>query len=139
TSIPKQSDDNGYVDVDTFVAAGGHLLQSYQLRVTLLRAKGSSATPTLRMIGAMTSNIPDRFTVPTSAPGVGRGIELPVPRYSQDLHAGQYKEYGGGGEAWCSPTSTEMVVEYWGHKPSAADLAWVDPSYVDPTVDYAAR
>jgi hypothetical protein len=32
-----------------------------------------------------------------------------------------------------------MVVQYWGKGPSSADLAWVDPSYADPQVDYAAR
>ncbi len=32
-----------------------------------------------------------------------------------------------------------MVLDYWGLKPSAADNAWVDPSYADPDVDTAAR
>lgn len=32
-----------------------------------------------------------------------------------------------------------MVIEYWGREPTAADLAWVDPSYADPQVDHAAR
>jgi hypothetical protein len=32
-----------------------------------------------------------------------------------------------------------MVVEFWGRSPSAEDLAWVDPSYTDPSVDFAAR
>jgi hypothetical protein len=32
-----------------------------------------------------------------------------------------------------------MVVEYWGRRPSAEDTSWVDPSYVDPSVDHAAR
>src|SRR6202171_135152 len=32
-----------------------------------------------------------------------------------------------------------MVVEYWGKGPTADDLAWVDPSYADPSVDFAAR
>ena len=62
-----------------------------------------------------------------------------MPRYSQNVHSGHYPEYDGGGEAWCSPTSTEMVVEYWGRKPSAADTSWVDPTYPDPTVNHAAR
>jgi hypothetical protein len=87
----------------------------------------------------MASTIPDRFTVPASVPGAGAGIELPVPSYSQNIHKGQYPEYDNGGEAWCSPTSTQMVVEYWGRGPSAADLAWVDPAFADPQVDHAAR
>jgi hypothetical protein len=32
-----------------------------------------------------------------------------------------------------------MITEYWGARPTAAQLAWVDPSYADPTVDFAAR
>jgi Peptidase_C39 like family len=139
TSVPDQSDASGFVDVDTFVAASGVTLRSYRLRVTLYREAGSRVSPTVAMVGAMTSAIPDRFTVPISPPAGAWGRELPVPRYSQNVHIGEYPEYGGGGEAWCSPTSTEMVVEYWGKRPSAEDLAWVDPSYADPTVDHAAR
>jgi hypothetical protein len=32
-----------------------------------------------------------------------------------------------------------MVVEYWGRGPSAEELAWVEPGYADPSVDFAAR
>jgi hypothetical protein len=139
TTLPDQEDANGYIDVDTFVAETGVTLRSYQLRVTLYREAGTRATPKLAMVGAMTSAIPDRFTVPTSPSGGAWGLELPVPRYSQNIHVGEYPQYGGGGEAWCSPTSTEMVVEYWGRGPSEEDTSWVDPSYADPSVDHAAR
>jgi hypothetical protein len=139
TSVPDQTDATGTIDVDTFEAAQGVQLMSYQLRVTLYRLQGTRVSPHLRMVGAMTSAIPDRFSVPTSPSGGAWGIELPVPRYSQDVHKGQYPEYDGGGEAWCSPTSTEMVVEYWGKHPTAQQLSWVDPSYADPSVDFAAR
>ncbi|OLF17843.1 hypothetical protein BU204_09780 [Actinophytocola xanthii] len=139
TTVSGQQDENGFVDVDTFVARSGVTLSSYRLRVTLYREAGTRLTPRLTMVGAMTSAIPDRFTVPTSPSAGAWGRELPVPRYSQNVHVGEYPQYGGGGEAWCSPTSTEMVVEYWGRGPSPADLAWVDPSYADPSVDHAAR
>ena len=143
TSVPDQSDDLGGVDVDTFASADGVGLRSYQLRVTLYRAhdpaKRKQDSPTLSMVGAMTSAVPDRFTVPTSPAAGAWGKELPVPPYAQNMHEGQYPEYGGGGEAWCSPTSTEMVVEYWGKHPSTQDLSWVDPSFADPSVDHAAR
>jgi hypothetical protein len=77
--------------------------------------------------------------VPASTPGPATGITLAVKPYAQNLHKGQYVQYGGGGEAWCSPTSTEMVVEFWGRGPTAEQLAWIDKSYVDPSVDQAAR
>ncbi|CAM5554053.1 Peptidase C39 family protein OS=Streptomyces rimosus subsp. rimosus (strain ATCC / DSM 40260/ JCM 4667 / NRRL 2234) OX=1265868 GN=SRIM_006410 PE=4 SV=1 [Streptomyces rimosus subsp. rimosus] len=83
--------------------------------------------------------VPDRFDVPASKPGVATGRELTVPRYSQEIHKGQYPEYDNGGEAWCSPTSSQMIIEYWGRKPTAADLAWVNPAYADPQVCHAAR
>jgi hypothetical protein len=77
--------------------------------------------------------------VPPSVPSLKGAVELTVPRYSQDIHKGQYPQYDNGGEAWCSPTSSTMNIEYWGRGPTAADMAWVDPSYADPQVDQGAR
>jgi hypothetical protein len=142
STLDGQGDPWSTIWTDTFSiddAKAGVLLRSYQLRLTLYRAPGQTASPRVWMLGAMSSNVPDRFTVAPSKGGIAWGRELAVPRYSQNIHVGEYPEYDGGGEAWCSPTSTEMVVEYWGRKPSAADIAWVDPSYADPTVDHAAR
>lgn len=142
TSVDGQSDGKSSVWTDTFAvndAAVGPLLNSYRLRATLYRRPGTALTPVVWRLGAMASDIPDRFTVPASEPGAAAGVELQVPRYSQNVHKGQYPEYDNGGEAWCSPTSSQMVIEYWRRSPSAADLAWVDPSYADPQVDHAAR
>ncbi|HEY6596925.1 MAG TPA: C39 family peptidase [Asanoa sp.] len=142
TSVDRQSDSRSTIWTDTFSiddATKKALLRAYQLRLTLYRAPGQAASPTVRMLGAMSSFVPDRFTVAPSAGHIAWGVELPVPRYSQNIHKGHYPEYDGGGEAWCSPTSTEMVVEYWGRRPSASDTAWVDPTYPDPTVNHAAR
>ncbi|MFE1800533.1 peptidase C39 family protein [Streptomyces sp. NPDC059517] len=140
TSVDDQSDGRSTVWTDTFAiddAASGLRLVAYRLRLTLYRKPGTKATPTVWRLGAMGSDIPDRFTVPASAPGLAR--ELKVPRYSQEIHVGQYPEYDNGGEAWCSPTSSQMIIEYWGRKPTAADLAWVKPEYADPQVCHAAR
>jgi hypothetical protein len=142
TSVNDQSDQISSIDVDTFKIddpSAGVLLAGYRLKVTLYRTPGSHLQPRVYEVGAMSSNVPDRFTVPASAGHIAWGRELAVPRYSQNIHEGQYPQYDGGGEAWCSPTSTEMVVEYWGRHPSSEDLAWVDPSYQDPQVDQAAR
>jgi hypothetical protein len=127
------------IDVDTYSANSGSTFTDYQLRVTLYRALGATVSPSVSRIGAMTSAVPDRFDVPPSRGGQAWGRELPVPRYSQNVHAGHFPEYGGGGESWCSPTSTEMVIEYWGRRPDAADLSWLPPGHADPTVDQAAR
>jgi hypothetical protein len=142
STLDGQGDPYSTIWTDTFSiddATAGVLLEKYQLRLTLYKAPGQWRAPRVWMLGAMSSNVPDRFTVPASPGHIAWGIELPVPRYSQNIHIGQYPEYDGGGEAWCSPTSTEMVVEYWGRKPSTEDLAWVDPAYADPQVDHAAR
>jgi hypothetical protein len=139
TSVEGQSDANAEVSVDTLAVKPGVTLRSHQLRVTLYREQGSTSTPTLSSVGAMTSAVPDRFDVTPTGPGPASGIELTVPRYAQNLHKGQLPEFGGGGENWCSPTSTEMVVEYWGRGPRAQDLAWVPAGYPDPSVAHAAR
>ncbi|WP_330435652.1 peptidase C39 family protein [Streptomyces sp. NBC_00825] len=140
TSVDDQSDGKSSIWTDTFSvddAASGLRLVSYRLRLTLYRTPGSRLTPTVRRIGAMASDVPDRFTVPAGTPGLVR--ELRVPRYSQNVHAGQYPEYDNGGEAWCSPTSSQMIIEYWGRRPTAEDLAWVKPGLADPQVCHAAR
>ncbi|NDZ82149.1 peptidase C39 family protein [Streptomyces sp. SID10853] len=140
TSLDGQSDGKSSISTDTFAvdnAASGLRLVSYRLRLTLYRTPGTRLTPTVRRVGAMASDIPDRFTVPPSVPRIAR--ELKVPRFSQDIHAGQYPQYDNGGEAWCSPTSSSMIIKYWGRGPAPADMAWIDPSYADPEVCQAAR
>ncbi|MEV7615897.1 C39 family peptidase [Streptomyces sp. NPDC089799] len=142
TSVDGQTDGRSTVWTDTLTVddpqkAGGLRLRDWQLRLTLHRRPGSTASPLVRLAGAMASDVPDRFTVPASTPGPAR--ELNVPRYSQEVHAGRYPQYDNGGEAWCSPTSSQMIIEYWGRKPAPADLAWVDRSYSDPQVCQAAR
>ncbi|KUF14319.1 peptidase C39 family protein [Streptomyces silvensis] len=140
TSVDDQSDGRSSVWTDTLSVddtTGSLRVTAYRLRLTLYREPGGTSTPTVWRLGAMASAVPDRFTVPASEPGLAR--ELKVPRYSQEIHKGQYPEYDNGGEAWCSPTSSQMILEYWGRGPTAADLAWVDPAFADPQVCHAAR
>ncbi|WP_330341225.1 peptidase C39 family protein [Streptomyces sp. NBC_00557] len=140
TSVDGQSDGKSSIWTDTFAiddASTGLRLTSYRLRLTLYRRPGTHLTPTVWRLGAMGSDIPDRFTVPASTPGLAQ--ELAVPRYSQEIHKGQYPQYDGGGEAWCSPTSSQMIIEYWGGRLTPEQLSWVDPAYADPQVDNAAR
>ena len=138
TSIGGQRDGLGRVETDTLYAVGAPFV-SYTLRARLERASTDDPAPTLRTLGAAVSHVSYTAGQATSTPLGGDAVELPVPTYAQEIHAHQYPQWGGGGEVWCSPTSTEMVVEYWGHGPSADDLSWVDPSIADPSVDYAAR
>ena len=140
TSVTGQGDDLADVNVDTWVARDAAGLDSFQLRVSLMRKAGATSRgPSLRTVGAMASRLPSVSSVATSRPGPGRGIVLDVPRYSQMVHDGDYQQYGGGGEAWCSPTSTSMVLGYYDALPSAAAYGWVPRGHVDPWVDHAAR
>ncbi|MCJ1681000.1 peptidase C39 family protein [Streptomyces sp. APSN-46.1] len=145
TSVNGQSDGRTTVWTDTLAVdnpASGLRIKDWQLRLTLYRRPGTNGGandgPVVWLAGAMLSDVPDRFTVPASTPS-GRAVELNVPRYSQETHKGQYPQYDNGGEAWCSPTSSQMIIEYWGGKPDGKALAWVDPAYRDPQVCHAAR
>jgi hypothetical protein len=137
-SLGSQTDDSSRVAVDTLVTDVGVTYTSWQLRVSLFRKASTSKTPSVTMIGAMASRLP-RGSAATSKPGPARGTDLAVPRYSQMIHEGEYPQWNGGGEAWCSPTSTSMVVAYWDRGPTPKQYAWVKQAYRQPWVDYAAR
>jgi len=139
TSVPSQGDTNGSVAVDTFVAGTGRSLNSWQLKVTLYRLTGSTQTPVVRSVGAMASHLPAAKKVAASPLGLAENQVLDVPTYSQETHIGHYPQWDGGGEAWCSATSTAMVLDYYGAGPTAAETAWVDPADADPQVDHSAR
>ena len=121
TSLDGQNDTDARILTDTFSTRSGREPVAFQTRVNLLRPVGASGSPRLDAVTTMTSElIPDYAG--TSAFTLGRQVELAVPAYAQNIHSGEYPEYGGGGEVWCSPTSTAMVMRYFGsqHSPSAA-------------------
>lgn len=138
TTVDGQQTDLATVYADTLHVFDPHALEDWQLRVTLLRPADTDETPVLRAVGAVASRLPDDKTVPVSKSGRAGGRVLPVPTLSQELHRGHYPKWDNGGEAWCSPTSTAMVVKYWHTGPDEHDVDWVDPP-VDGEVDFAAR
>jgi len=129
-----QADDGGRVATDTWRTTG---LTSYRLRIRAHHERGRRM-PRVELATAMTSRLPAAVG-PTSAPGAARGLELAVPRYSQMIHSGHYPQWGGGGEAWCSPTSTAMVLGYYHRLPGAKSYRWVPAGHADPWVDATAR
>jgi hypothetical protein len=107
--------------------------------VTLYRLSGTTQSPIVRSVGAMASLLPEAKKVAASPLGGAEGIVLDVPTYSQETHIGHYPQWDNGGEAWCSATSTAMVLDYYDAGPTAAETAWVDPADADPQVDHSAR
>jgi hypothetical protein len=145
TSVPAQGDEQAYVAIDTLVAREGVRFDSFRIRLSLLRPVGSTTSPTVGFAGAMASyvNVPKPKQREVSATTMEHSVELDVPTYSQETHIGHFPQYDNGGEAWCSPTSTTMVLRYWDETaPHDADYSWVYaevPDERDPYVDYAAR
>ncbi|WP_432477591.1 C39 family peptidase [Nocardioides sp. GXQ0305] len=135
TTVSGQSDDLADVNVDTWRAPGG--LTSFQLRAVLM--KSGRRSPRLQGLGAMSSRIGAVDGVTTSRPSVAGGVVLDVPRYSQMVHSGHFPAWGGGGQAWCSPTSTSMVLGYHDALPSRRARSWVPDGHRQPWVDHGAR
>jgi hypothetical protein len=145
TSVGGQGDADGFVSIDTFFAKD-HPAIAYRLQLTLYRRPGTTDGPTVSRLSAVTSNLTNQKPSFPSASTLGpnESVELPVPRFSQELHHGEYPQFDNGGEAWCSPTSTSMVVAYWdalnpgaGYAPRADETDTIP--YADPQVDYTAR
>jgi hypothetical protein len=135
SSAGAQSDAIASVATDTLRARAGVSLTSYRFTVRLMRLPGRAAA-SLRSIGAVVSRMPAGTPV-TSAPLRRSAVTLAVPAYSQMIHRGQNPEYGGGGEAWCSPTSLAMVLGYYGKLPRPAEYAWAP--YREAWVNQVAR
>ena len=143
TTVRGQSDADGRVNVDTFEAGPSAAeLTSYELRLTLHRATGVAATPSVVLLAAATSRVA-LPSLPSPFGGVVR--DLDVPMLSQETHTGHYPEYDGGGEAWCSPTSTAMVLGFWNTGPDRSrafnpdSATFPGTSHADGQVDHAAR
>jgi len=139
TSVDGQTDDDAYLFTDTYVAKSGHEPEAFQTRVTLYRPEGSKASPRLRSVSTMTNEyLPDAHYTGTSDFTLNRELVLDVPQLSQNIHRGEYPEFGGGGQVWCSPTSSTMVLYSYGREVPAEELEGIEAPNGDPQVDYAA-
>jgi hypothetical protein len=115
-SVSGQSDTDGYVATDTLLLRGAPAYTRYQYRVTLFTTDLRSS-PSLRLVSVMTSDSykePNGLAIASDQQAWGR--DLDVPMRSQMI-------YKGGGEVWCSPTSTSMVLAYWGYSVPVPEAA----------------
>ncbi|GER87371.1 hypothetical protein KDW_15330 [Dictyobacter vulcani] len=130
-----QSDRTGAVETDTFVT-GKQPARAYQIAVTLFSMTANNS-PHLKRVSVIASYDTNAQTTPVIAPlKAAWGINLAVPQRSQMLDAYRQLGFGGGGEAWCSPTSTSMVMAYWAQKLGQADLRQAVPDAARASFDY---
>jgi hypothetical protein len=149
TSVGGQGDADGFVSIDTFFTKD-HPAVAYQLRLTIFRRVGltdAQAQVRVSRYSAVASNLTNQQSTFPSQTDMQQGhpIDLEVTPFSQETHHGEYPEFDNGGEAWCSPTSTAMVVNYWTrvtgtqYAPTTDETSWVNPTFADPEVDHTAR
>lgn len=113
-SVRLQGDADGFVAVDTFVATNKkEVADAYQVKVRLFSDDGA-AIPAVRSLSVATSNALKKSAEPSAGNPASWNTLLDVPECSQMV-------YPDGGEVWCSPTSTSMVLAYWGFMPGACE------------------
>ena len=134
-SVNGQGDTDGGVATDTFYTKPGQVASAYQLSFTLF-ATSPTLSPAISRVTAIASY--DASQYQTIAPDTAVwGTNLPVPQRSQMLSQYQGLGYGGGGEVWCSPTSTSMVMAYWSNVLGQTNLNQTVPDAAKGTYDFA--
>jgi len=142
-SIDGQDGDGGALQTDTLALHGSAAAIAYQLSVTLFSSvpSGSGSSSALRRLSIALSHTSIAAATAATAATAGTGEtgrigidsplegaaagwvgELAVPARSQMLADYKGLGYGGGGEAWCSPTSTSMLLAYWARRLRRSDL-----------------
>lgn len=122
-SVSGQNDADGAVDTDTLSLKGR--ASAFQLKVLLYTTNAS--TPRLTLAAVNTIRDGDNPALASSHAAWGKDIA--VPERSQMI-------YPDGGEVWCSPTSTSMVLAYWAGRTGKAQLDQTVPSTAARTMDW---
>ncbi len=105
-SVRLQGDQDGYVAVDTLVISAKKAnAVAFQLKVRLFSVDGLTS-PSVRYLSAAYSTTAPKKSSPSAGDPTKWGTLLDVPECSQMV-------YPDGGNVWCSPTSTSMVVSFW--------------------------
>lgn len=127
-SVSGQRDADGTVYTDTLSldeAAG-----AYRVTVRLFHEPGAEP-PRLHAVSVATS-MPGAAPVQLSPLTEAWGVGVDVPTRSQMI-------YPDGGEVWCSPTSTTMILAYWGGQLGRPELSETVPAAATATYDSVYR
>ena len=138
TTVRGQQLGAGQVLVDTWLAAPGRGFDRWQLRLTALTVPAAAEDVTVSLVAGAAQRMHIAADAPTSTPGPGRSREVPVPPHSQRLHVDTFPEWDNGGQSWCSPTATTMLLEHWDAAPSREEASWVGHD-TDPEVVHGVR
>ena len=104
-SVQSQGDSDGFVAVDTFVSSNKkETTDKFQLKFRLFSADGVATPKVQNASVAYSTTAPKSASVSTGDPSRWN-TRIDVPECSQMV-------YPDGGEVWCSPTSTSMVLAY---------------------------
>jgi hypothetical protein len=105
-SVQSQGDSDGFVAVDTFVSSSKkESTDKFQLKLRLF-STDDNFTPSVQNASvAYSTAAPKTATVSAGNPALWNTL-INVPECSQMV-------YPDGGEVWCSPTSTSMVLAYF--------------------------
>ncbi|MFC7440783.1 peptidase C39 family protein [Laceyella putida] len=122
-SVSGQGDTHGSVATDTLILK--KTATAYQTRINLFTTD-SAKTPVLRAYGVSLANGYDQ---PGTVPSLGVNKALDVPMRSQMV-------FPDGGEVWCSPTSTSMVMAYWAQVTGRSKWNQPVPQVVNKVWDY---
>ncbi len=105
-SVKAQGDTNATVYTDTFVSQNKKVsTNKFQLKIRLFSADGNAVASVRNASVAYSTSAPKSATASTGS-SVNWNTLIDVPKCSQMV-------YPDGGEVWCSPTSTSMVLGYW--------------------------
>jgi len=130
TSVDHQGDGTGYISTDTFFGQRWRLAGRLPAAITLYSKGGHPCDPDAAFgrCGCLPC-CPNDSSVDAGRWGAPRASSVGAAVSQNCIRA--VSAVRRRGEAWCSPTSTEMITNT-GQAPTAADEAGLDPSYVDP-------
>jgi hypothetical protein len=104
-SVNAQGDEDGSVSTDTFVSSNKkETTNKFQLKLRLFSVDGTAIPNVQNASMAYSTSAPKIASVSPGTPALWN-TWIDVPKCSQMV-------YPDGGEVWCSPTSTSMVLGY---------------------------